>query len=226
VTSEDQDEELLLGGRGGSTTAELLTESVWMYWPKVRNHPLSREAGDGSLSEDVFERWMIADYAFNVDYRRFVAGLLTIAPNAGAAEVISLGLPAISEDARAIRSAADHWGIDLTAVAGPTTISFVSYLQALLSQGYPIALAAFFMSQKVYFEGWSAVRESADRASRYWPFIDSWSSAPYGMLISSLARLVNSAAPHGPSDEMYTAARRVVRFELSFWNAIYGGETW
>jgi thiaminase len=151
---------------------------------------------------------------------------MTIAPTANSAEVVSLGLPAINKDANLIMETARRHGIDLDSGPGPTTVSFVSYMQALLPQGYPTALAAYYMSQRVYYEGWSAVRDTADRTTAYWPFIDSWSSLVYAKMTSSLARLVNTAAPRGPSPGMLLAAKRVIRFELSFWNAIYGGETW
>jgi thiaminase/transcriptional activator TenA len=210
----------------GATSADQLITSVEEYWPRVSRHLLCREAAAGTLEEDAFERWMIADYTFNVQYRRFLAGLLTIAPSATTAEVVSLGLPAINDDTSLIVATARHHGVDLERGAGPTTISFVSYLQAVLAQGYATALSAFFMSQKIYFVGWSAVRQTADRDSRYWPFVDSWSSAPYATFVSSLARLVNSAAPLGPTDSMLLATSRVMRFELSFWDSIYGGETW
>jgi hypothetical protein len=31
---------------------------------------------DGSLDRDAFSRWMVADYACNLEYRRFLAGLI------------------------------------------------------------------------------------------------------------------------------------------------------
>jgi len=205
---------------------EVLFQAVEEHWPHVRSHPLCREVGEDTLSADAFERWMIADYTFNINYRRFLAGLMTIAPTASSAEVVSFGLPAINRDTNLILETARRHGIDLDSGAGPTTISFVAYMQALLLEGYPTALAAYYMSQKVYYEGWSAVRDDADRSTEYWPFIDNWSSLVYAKMTSSLARLVNTAAPHGPSAAMLVAVKRVMRFELSFWNAIYGGETW
>jgi thiaminase len=212
--------------RGGATCADIILHLVDEYWPPVRTHPLCREAADDTLHADAFERWMVADYAFNINYRRFLAGLMTIAPTANSAEVVSLGLPAINKDTTLIQETARRHGIDVDSGAGPTTISFVSYMQALLAEGYPTALAAYYMSQKVYYEGWSAVRDTADRTTDCWPFIDSWSSLVYAKMTSSLARLVNAAAPRGPSDGMLVAAKRVIRYELSFWNSIYGGETW
>jgi thiaminase len=228
MAGEMREEEPLFPPRrgGGATCADAIFQSVEEYWLQVRSHPLCREAGDDTLEADAFERWMIADYTFNIHYRRFLAGLMTIAPTASSAEVVSFGLPAINKDTSLIMETARRHGIDLDSGAGPTTISFVSYMQALLQQGYPTALAAYYMSQKVYYEGWSAVRGTADRTTEYWPFIDSWSSLTYAKMTSSLARLVNSAAPRGPTEGMLVASKRVIRFELSFWNGIYGGETW
>jgi len=211
---------------GGATTVDLDGQAIEQDWPLVTGHPFCREAGDGSLHPDAFERWMIADYTFNIHYRRFLAGLMTIAPTATGAEVVSLCLPPVNDDTTRIMATARRHGIDLDSGTGPTTISFVSYLQALLSEGYPVALAAFYMCQRIYYEAWSTVRADADYTTPYWPFIEAWSCDSYSKLIASLARLVNSAAPRGPSPGMRIAARRVVRFELSFWTAIYGGETW
>jgi thiaminase/transcriptional activator TenA len=226
VATEISDEPLFRPGGAGMTCADVLVRSVEEYWPQVRSHPLCREAAADTLDDDAFERWMIADYAFNLNYRRFLAGLMTIAPTGSSAEVVSLCLPAINRDTNLIMDTARRHGIDLNRSTGPTTISFVSYMQALLPQGYATALAAYYMCEKVYMEGWSAVRPTAERTSEYWPFIDNWSSAASARMNSASARLVNSAAPRGPTDAMLTAVKRVIRFELSFWNAIYGGETW
>jgi len=210
-----------------ATVADTLLGDLADYWPRVVYHPFCHAAADGTLEPAAFERWMIADYAFNNEYRRFIAGLMTMGPGSADIEVLSRFIPSANNDADLIVRTARYEGIDLDVLPGPTTIGFVSYLHALLADGYQVALSGFYVCQEVYFEGWAAVRaKAAVKKDRYWPFIDAWSSDHYADATASLARLVNRAAPDGPTEDMRIAARRVIRYELLFWTSIFVGETW
>lgn len=197
-----------------------------VLWPRVLGHPFLRSVADGSLDHEAFERWMVAEYVFNTEFRRFIAGLVTISPTGWDAEVIAAGLPPNKCDIDMIYAAAARHGFDLDAEPGPSTIGFAGYLQSLLQRGYEVALAGLFAAQKMYHDGWTSIRPQTGEASPYWPLVDTWSSAVFGDWIAGLCQLLDAAAPDGPTSPMCVSFDRVVRFELQFWTGIYVGETW
>jgi thiaminase/transcriptional activator TenA len=192
----------------------------------VLSHPFVHAVAHGDLDRDAFERWLVAEYAFNIEFRRFIAGLVTIAPTGWDAEVIAAGLGANKGDIDLVQRAAVRHGFDLDVEPGPSTIGFAGYLQSLLQRGYEAALAGLYAAQKVYFDAWGSIRDSTRLSSPYWPFVDSWSSAVFGDWLGGLCQLVDAAAPDGPTSPMCLSFDRVARFELQFWTAIYVGETW
>ena len=208
------------------SASRLLLAHSSPLWPRVLKHPFVHAVADGSLDRDAFARWMVADYAYNLEYRRFLAGLITIAPTSWDADVIAEGLPSHKGDIELIRQVAVRHGIDLDVEPGPTVIGFSAYLHSLLQRGYEVALAALFSSEMVYYDGWSSVRGQASWENLYWPFIETWSSQFFADWIAGLSRLIDASAPDGPSMPMFVAFDRVVRFELLFWTGIYAGETW
>jgi thiaminase/transcriptional activator TenA len=81
-------------------------------------------------------------------------------------------------------------------------------------------------AEKAYFDAWQAVRQTAEQNSRYWPFVDNWSSQDFGEWVVSLEALLDASVVSGPTASMSRAFDRVVRFELRFWDAVYAGEQW
>ena len=212
-------------GEQVSAAAELVAYSA-ERWPRVTSHPFVQAVADGSLERAAFERWMVADHAFNIEHRRFLGGLLALAPSTWDAEVIASGLPTTMGDIDRIRRTAMKHEIDLDVEPGPTAIGLYSYLHALLQNGYGVALAALYAAGRVYHHGWSSVRATASWTTPYWPFIETWSSEVFANWIGGIERLVDAVAPDGPTGAMFQAFDRAVRFELLFWTAIHKGETW
>jgi thiaminase len=206
-----------------SPSAELADRCAHL-WPPLFSHPFVQAVSAGTLDEATFRRWMINDYHFNVEYQRFVAALAGIAPTAEATEAIALAIPSNHLGLDQIRRLAARSFIDVTVEPSLSTVGFVSYLQVQVSRGYPLALAALYATEKVYFDTWSSVRAAADRSTPYWHLIEHWSAEPYGNWIASLGRLVDASAMDGLAPDTYRVFERLIRFELSFFDAIFHGE--
>jgi thiaminase (transcriptional activator TenA) len=225
VTPRDIGQTGDLAGNAADAAGRLVDHSAEL-WPRVTTHPFVQAVADGSLDRAAFERWMVADHTFNIEHRRFLAGLIAIAPTTWDAEVIASGLPPTRGDIDRIRRTAMRYEIDLDVEPGPTTFGLSAYLQALLQNGYEVALAALYAAARVYHHAWSSVRANASWSSPYWPFVETWSSDVFARWIGGIERLVDAVAPDGPTGAMFQVFDRVVRFELLFWTALYHGETW
>jgi len=216
-----------VGQHGGAvSTAEQLVLHSAPLWPRVLGHPLVNAVAAGNLDPDAFDRWILAEHAFGTEFRRFIAGMVTISPTGWDAEVIAAGLAPNKCDIDMVSRAALRHGTDLDVEPGPSTIGFAGYLQSQLQRGYDVALAALYATQQVYFDAWGSIRDRTNWSTPYWPFVDTWSSAIFSDWIGGLCQLVDAASPGGPSPAMCLSFDRVVRFELQFWSAIYVGETW
>lgn len=208
------------------TVAGTLRTGAGPLWARLSTHPFVLAAADGTLERAAFERWLVADHYFVVGFRRFLAGLATLAPDEHAADVLVAGLGPLQGELDLFRREAATRGLDLAVEPGPTTLGYTAFLRASLQDGYAVALAVLYGAEKAYYDAWSAVRAEASRDGDYWSFVDNWSSAAFAGWVASLAGLLDAVAPDGPTPAMRLAFDRVVRFELRFWDAVHAGEGW
>lgn len=209
----------------GTVAGDLMVGSA-VEWSRLAEHPFVHQAGDGSLRRAVFDRWLVADHFFVVGFRRFLTGLVALAPDEHAADVLAAGLPALQAELDLFRREAATRGLDLDAEPGPVVLGYTAFLRASLQDGYAVALAVLYGAEKAYFDAWSAVRAGASRDSDYWSFVDNWSSPGFAGWVASLAGLLDAAAPAGPTAPMRQSFDRVVRFELLFWSAVHTADSW
>jgi thiaminase/transcriptional activator TenA len=208
------------------TISRELLECSSELWPRVYTHPFVRAVADGSLSDEAFARWVAADHYFNIEYQRFIAGLVATAPGGREVEALAVGLASTQTGLDRIRRVAARFVIDLDVEPSPTTLGFTAYLQSQLLLGWEVGLAALYACEKVYFDAWSAIRPTARRDTPYWSMIDVWSDEIFGHWISAVCRQVDLACLEGPTPAMHLAFDRVIRFELAFWTSLYTGESW
>jgi formylaminopyrimidine deformylase / aminopyrimidine aminohydrolase len=208
------------------SAARTLLAASAPLWHRIAGHPFVKSAGDGSLDPAAFGRWLVQDYWFVLGYRRFLAGMVTLAPDWRSSDVLTAGLSPLQDELDLFRREAASRGLELGQEPSPTTLGYTSYLLASLHDGYDVGVAVLYGAEKAYYDAWVAVRASADRNSPYWPFIDNWSSDAFAGWVAAVARLLDAAAPSGPSTPMRRAFDRVVRLELRFWDAVYTGESW
>lgn len=207
-----------------ASASRSLVEEAAPLWERITAHPFVRAVGDGSLDPAVFDRWIVADYVYVIGCRRLIAGLVAAAPDEGQRDTLAAGLSSLGGELDIFRTQATRRGIDLELEPGPTTLGYTAYTQAVLYEGYPVALTALYGIEKAYFDAWASVRETA--AEAYWPFVDNWSSASFGRWVGELADLVDRAFPDGATPAASRAFHRIARFEVHFWDAVHDGDTW
>jgi len=138
-----------------------------------------------------------------------------LAPTEEARDLLVAGLGALQSELDLFRSEAVDRGLDLDTEPSLTTLGYTSYLVASPADGWDTALTVLFGAEKAYFDAWSTVRAGADPTSPYWRFVDNWSSPAFGEWVDGIAGLVDALAR--PDHRTF---RRVVRFELEFWDQL------
>src|SRR5512135_358488 len=201
--------------------ADNLVAGEDVLWAALAAHPFVVAVRDGTLPAAAFDRWLVADHVFVVGYRRFVAQLVAAAPDEPARDLLAGSLAALQGELDLFRSQAAARGLDLGTEPGLIALGYTGWLHASLLEGFPVALTVLYGGERAYYDAWRAVREQADRSGQYWPFVDRWSSAEFGGWVDTLAGLLDRVSSAGPTAEQRTAFRRVVRFELAFWDEVW-----
>ncbi len=207
-------------------TAAALLAAYEPRWGELCRHPFVTATADGSLPEPVFDRWLVEDHAYVVEFRRFLAALVVTAPDEPSRDVLAGGLGPLQSELDLFRGHAARRGLSLTGEPAPTTLGYSSFLHASVLDGFPVGLTVLFGAEKAYFDAWETVGRRAAATSPYRSFIDAWSSSGFGRWVDDLGRLLDAVSPGGPSEAQRRAFDRVLRFERRFWDAVYAGETW
>lgn len=208
------------------TAAQRLRDDNSDLWPAITAHRFVVAAADGSLSDEAFDRWIVADHHFVVGFRRFLGRLLELAPDEPARDLLAGGLAALTPELELFRAAATGKGLDLQAEPGPTTLGYTAFMQAAPADGFDVGLAVLYGAELAYLDAWTAVRQSARETSPYWSFIDNWSSEGFRRYVEHIGAALDRLAGDEAGADARQAFRRVIRFELRFWDAVHNGESW
>jgi formylaminopyrimidine deformylase / aminopyrimidine aminohydrolase len=205
---------------------EILEEDFGPLWNRVVRHPFVIAAADGSLHRDAADRWLVEDHHFIMSFRRFLGGLVLACQDRVSADVLSQGFTALQFELTLFRTTATKEGVDLDRQPSPSTVSWSAYLLNSLHDGYTTAIAVLYAAERVYLEAWQSVRAWADRGSRYWPFIDNWSSDAFGDWVDAIGILVDRTTPESGGQVIRRAFERVLRYELQYMDGLFVGDTW
>lgn len=208
------------------SAAQKLRDDNTDLWPSITTHPFVVAAADGTLPEEAFDRWIVADHHFVVGFRRFLGRLLELAPDEPARDLLAGGLAALTPELELFRSAATGKGLDLQVEPSPTTLGYTAFVQAAPADGFDVGLAVLFGAELAYLDAWTAVRQQAMQTSPYWSFIDNWSSEGFRGYVEQIGVTLDRLAGDEAGADARRAFRRVVRFELRFWDAVHDGESW
>lgn len=197
--------------------ANALVAGAGHRWTALGEHPFVRATAAGTLPEASWHRWLLEDHAFVVEFRRFLAGVLLLAPDEASRDALAGGVTALTPELELFRSelvarglsAADHQ-------PSVVCLGYAGWVLASLHSGYDVALAVLHAVERAYLDAWTAVRERAV-GQRYEEFVRNWSSPAFAAWVQTLAELLGAGTPT-PAQQL--AYRRVAEWEHAFWDAV------
>ncbi|TQF73308.1 transcriptional regulator [Rhodococcus spelaei] len=197
--------------------AVALVEGESDRWRRLAEHPFVLATADGTLEVGAFDRWLLEDHAFVVEFRRFLAGVLTLAPDERSRDVLAGGIAALTPELELFRVELDRRGLDRDGYRPSLgCASYTSFMMASLHDGYEVASVVLYGVEKAYLDAWTTVRERAAAAdSRYRSFIDNWSAPPFASYVADLGELLGAGEP---TARQRAAFGRVAEFEVAFWD--------
>jgi len=200
--------------------AEELVAAAGSRWVGLAEHPFVLATADGTLTVANFDRWLLEDHAFVVQFRRFLAGVLVAAPDEVARDVLAGGLAALTPELELFRSELAQRGLDPGGYEASTVcLGYSGWMLASLNSGYDVALAVLHGVERAYLDAWTAVRQRSG-GHQYEAFVRNWSSPEFGVWVQELGELLG---PGPPSPAQVYAYRQVAGWEHAFWDAVHRG---
>jgi thiaminase (transcriptional activator TenA) len=213
--------------------------TMWMeiapLYRAILAHPFNRELGQGSLSRERFQFYVIQDARYLEVYARVLAIAAAKSPNVEALQLfVGSAQEAIAVERSLHSGFLTEFGLyaaDLTsAQPAPACAAYRDFLLATAYQAsYPELLAALLPCFWIYWAVGNEIARVSPPDNPYQRWIDTYSDESFGRAVEAVIALTNSAAATsgGPTREaMRSAFVQSSRYEWLFWDAAYRQEEW
>lgn len=178
-------------------------------WEEATRARFLTMAGDGTLPEEAFHRWLVQDYLFASGLTVFQAVTTARTPRPSQ-KLLILGLSALDSELDWFEDLAVKKHLDLRSPRHPVCSRYVDFLIASAhSEPFEVLLAILYGVEVSYLAGWSAL----EKKGPYVEFIERWSNPQFADYVKGLSDLCTSHPHPGQQDGF----DEVLRHEKDFW---------
>jgi thiaminase len=200
--------------------ADALVAAAGARWSSLVEHPFVLATADGTLSAAAFDRWLLDDHAFVLQFRDTLAEVVGMAPDPVARQVLAGGLAALGPELALFADELAARGLDPSAhQPSGACQEYLRWLRSSPEQGWDVALAVLHGVERAYLDAWTAVRERST-GHRYAAFVHNWSSREFAAWVDALVGLLGEEPP---TAEQVVVHREVAELEHAFWDAVHTG---
>lgn len=201
-----------------STSARLIADHP-DRWAAATRAPFLDAAGDGSLADPLFDRWLAQDHLFVQALVRAWGLLLQTAPRQDMALLVG-GMTAFVEELSWMEGIAEDRGVALGVDPLPATTDYVTDLLRLADRPYEEAITAMWAVEAVYLQAWTHVAPGAPTFTEY---ITHWANDEFSGFVEALAAIVDRELPDGPTSAAAAAFCTTADHEAAFWRMVQPG---
>lgn len=216
--------------------SELAWSGVRPWYDAILAHPFIEALGAGTLSAEVFARYLLDDAHYLSGYSRALAAIASRTPDAlGGALFARSAAGAIEAERELHRGFLAPLGIDPDSADGAepsaTCRAYVGTLQADAAFGpVEVAVAGVLPCFRVYAEVARAIAATNPRDDHpYAEWIAAYADPAFDKAVAEVEAYTDElAAGVGEQrrDQMIAAYDRATRFEWMFWDSAWRGERW
>jgi thiaminase/transcriptional activator TenA len=208
-------------------------QSVKPTYEQILEHTFVRQLRSGTLSREVFLRYLLDDARYLSGYARALAMIAPRLPDTADVAVLARSAAGAVEAERALHATllGEH-GIDVDAPGEPTPTCrlYTSYLiAAAATEPVEVALAAVLPCFRVYAEVGTAIAADAAPDHPYAEWIATYADPEFATLtaeVEALADRLAKRAGAGVTERMDAAYALCTTLEWMFWDASWRGERW
>ncbi|MBI4586061.1 MAG: TenA family transcriptional regulator [Planctomycetes bacterium] len=193
----------------------LLVLRAGTLWQEATAAAFLNAIGDGTLSPEAFNRWMVQDYHF-VDALTSFQGIAAAKTPRQFRKPLIAGLGALDAEMDWFEAQASARGLTLNAPVHEVCRHHCDFLiQAAYREPYPVLLAVLFGVEASYLAAWSGLPPKGPYAE----FIDQWSNPRFAEYVESL-RVLTEGNQHDSSQGYFDS---VLAHERDFWRMTLEG---
>ena len=200
----------------------------------IHDLPFNRELAAGTLSQEIFQEYMIQDALYLASYSRALAAVSVKAHDAATMEFFAESARNALVVERSLHEGfLDRFGVDpavmVTAEPSPTCTAYTSYLLAVAhTDDYEALVAAVLPCFWIYWDVGTTIARTAHPENPYRAWIDTYADEAFARSVDRAKAVADAAAAAAPhrTEAMHRAFRRSSQFEWMFWDAAHRRETW
>ena len=200
----------------------------------IHDLPFNRELAAGTLSQEIFQEYMIQDALYLASYSRALAAVSVKAHDSATMEFFAESARGALVVERSLHEGfLRRFGVDPAvmdaAEPSPTCTAYTSYLLAVAhTDHYEALVAAVLPCFWIYWDVGTTIAQTAHPENPYRAWIDTYADEAFARSVErakAAADAVAAAAPHR-LEAMHRTFRRSSQFEWMFWDAAHRRETW
>jgi thiaminase len=192
-----------------------LIRQAGQLWEKATHSSFLEGICDGTLSKEVFNRWLVQDYHFVTAFLRFVSVLLSRSDRPQQSVLVQ-GIVALDEELVWFEKHAEARGLDLESPVHPVCRRYNDMmLRAVHEESLSGLYAMLYGIEACYLAAWSSLKPEGSHQE----FIERWSHPRFRDYVVKLRRLTESqtdATCQGLFDQC-------LRYEKDFWSMAMNG---
>ena len=216
--------------------ADRAWENINNIYNSILTMDFIRELQEGSLSQKIFQHYIIQDAIYLGEFSRTLAIIAAKAPN----PELQLQFIRNAQDAIVVeRSLHEEFfaefdispQVALTSQPSPTCLNYTNFLLATAYQySFPVSVAAVLPCFWIYLEvGKHIYQQSQNRVNPYQKWIDTYVDVDFETSVQGVIEVANLMATKVGAAEwelMTQVFYRASQFEWMFWDSAYNLETW
>ncbi|MGF1588637.1 MAG: thiaminase II [Pleurocapsa sp.] len=216
--------------------ADRAWENINNIYNSILSMQFIQELEEGSLSQKIFQHYMIQDAIYLGEFSRTLAIISAKAPT----PELQLQFSCSARDAIVVeRSLHEEFfaefdisaKIALASQPSPTCLNYTNFLLATAYQySFPISVAAVLPCFWIYLEvGKHIYQQSKNKVNPYQKWIDTYIDVDFETAVQEVIEVANLMATIVGATELELMNRvfyRASQFEWMFWDSAYSLETW
>lgn len=203
-----------------SLTCQQLLQKHTQAWQEATIHPFLQECQQGTIQPQQFNTWLVQDYLFVLDFTRFVAKILAIAPPHDF-DILLAGLSALKDELNWFQAKATERQLQLDTEKQPTCIEYCDYMQSLSAMPYAVQATALWAIELAYNQGWQL---PGAMPPPYTEFADRWGNSDFTTYVGCLEQQADAALSEASEEvqqQAVAAFLNVAKLEKDFWQMAY-----
>lgn len=206
-----------------STCASLIS-AYPQQWQDAIVHPFLQQCQQGTIRPQQFNTWLVQDYLFVVEFTRFAASLLSVAPRQHFDTLLG-GLGAIKDELQWFQAKAAERSLTLITQPQPACWAYCDMMRSLHTQPYAVQAIAFWAIELAYNQGWQT---HSPMPAPYTEFADRWGNEGFTDYVNLLGEQADEALLSASEAEKAAAEKiflKVAQLEKDFWQMAFSANS-